>query len=95
MKIEAEKHIVELMIGLYCRKKEGNKELCEACKALISYAHARLSHCPYGDKKSSCKKCPIHCYKPEMREQIRQVMRWSGPRMILYHPLPAIRHLFS
>ena len=31
--------------------------------------------------------------KPEMREQIRQVMRFSGPRMLLYHPVLAIWHL--
>ena len=36
-----------------------------------------------------------HCYKPEMRERIRQVMRYSGPRMITKHPVAAIRHLLG
>ena len=35
----------------------------------------------------------VHCYQPQMREQIRQVMRYSGPRMLLYHPVLAIWHL--
>lgn len=37
--------------------------------------------------------CKVHCYKPEVREQIRQVMRFSGPRMLLYHPVLAVWHL--
>ncbi len=42
-----------------------------------------------------CSKCPIHCYKPKMREHIREVMRYSGPRMIFYHPIIAIKHMLS
>jgi hypothetical protein len=30
-----------------------------------------------------------------MRERIREVMRYSGPRMLLSHPLMAIRHLID
>lgn len=30
-----------------------------------------------------------------MREKIRKVMRYSGPRMILYHPITAIRHVIE
>ncbi len=41
-------------------------------------------------KKTFCANCKVHCYKPQMREQIRQVMRFSGPRMLLYHPVLAI-----
>ena len=35
----------------------------------------------------------LHCYKPDMRERMRKVMRWAGPRMILYDPIEAIKHL--
>ena len=28
-----------------------------------------------------------------MPEKMRAVMRWAGPRMMLYHPIEAIRHL--
>ena len=38
-------------------------------------------------------KCPIHCYKPEMKEKIREAMRYAGPGMILYNPVAAIKHL--
>lgn len=93
--IEREKRVVEMMIRLYCRKKEGKKTLCEGCRILIQYAHARLEHCPFGEEKTSCKHCLVHCYKPEMREKMRQVMRFAGPRMLFYHPVIALRHLIG
>lgn len=91
--IEEEKKIVGQMIRLYCKRHEGNKELCPSCQELLEYAYHRLDRCKYGEEKPTCQKCPIHCYKPEMKERIRKVMRWSGPRMILYHPITSIKHL--
>ena len=93
--IEREKRTVERMIKLYCRHKEGNRVLCRNCEELRDYAFCRLSSCPYGNKKGSCKHCKIHCYKPEMRNKIKEVMRYSGPRMLLYYPIDAIRHLIT
>ena len=94
-RIEQEKQTVEQMIRLYCRKKEGNETLCLQCREVLEYAHARLSRCPFGEKKGTCRLCTIHCYKPEMRERMREIMRWAGPRMLLYHPVAAIRHLWQ
>ncbi len=94
-KKEHEKRMVEQMIRLYCLKKEGNASLCPACEELLKYAHFRLDHCRFGNDKTSCKKCPVHCYRPQMRERIRVVMRWAGPRMMLYHPMAALKHLFK
>lgn len=91
-RIEREKKVVKRMIELYCRKKEKNKELCEECRSLLVYAYERLDRCKYGEHKSSCRRCPIHCYKRDMRDRMRKVMRFSGPRMLFYHPLEAIRH---
>ncbi|MBD3591667.1 nitrous oxide-stimulated promoter family protein [Bacteroides sp. GM023] len=94
-RIAHEKKVVELMIRIYCRKKEKNADLCPDCEELLCYAHARLDRCPFGEKKSSCKKCTVHCYKPAMRERMRLVMRFSGPRMMLYAPWEALRHLLN
>lgn len=69
--------------------------LCDTCRELEAYAHKRLTACKYGNLKTSCKKCPTHCYRKDMREKIREVMRFSGPRMMLYHPVEAIRHMFE
>lgn len=92
-RIDKEIAIVELMIRLYCRRKEGNRELCSDCAALLDYARFRLRHCRFGNGKPSCRKCRVHCYRPEMRSRIRAVMRFSGPRMLLYHPLEFLRHI--
>lgn len=45
------------------------------------------------ESKAFCSNCRVHCYCPDMREKIRMVMRFSGPRMLFYHPVLAIRHL--
>ncbi|VDR36142.1 Nitrous oxide-stimulated promoter [Alistipes sp. cv1] len=82
------------MIRLYCRRKEKNAVLCEDCRELLTYSHKRLDLCRYGNKKGACKKCPTHCYASAFREKIREVMRFSGPRLILHYPLAAIRHIF-
>lgn len=94
-KIEKEKATVELMIRLYCKHIEGNKELCASCRSLLEYAHARLDRCRFGEQKTACRRCPVHCYKPEMRDRIRLVMRTMGPRMFFYAPVAVLKHLLG
>lgn len=91
-----EKQIVEEMITIYCRKRHKNKSksLCPQCQALADYARERTDHCPYMAEKSFCSQCKTHCYRSDMREQIRQVMRFAGPRMIFHRPIAALRHLY-
>ena len=91
-KILSEKKTVELMIHLYCRKKHGCKELCATCKFIKEYAFMRLEKCPFGDEKPACKACKVHCYQSQQREKIREIMRYSGPRMVLFYPTEYIRH---
>ena len=93
-RIEYEKKTVAAMVNLYCRHKEQNRCLCDSCKQLIEYAHHKLEHCKFGNSKSSCRKCVIHCYEPKMRDKIREVMRYSGPRMIFFHPIMALKHIW-
>ena len=92
-----EKRMVGDMIALYCRKTHHTKkgELCAACLELTDYAWQRSDKCPFMEEKTFCSNCRVHCYKPDMREKIRAVMRFSGPRMIFHHPVAAIRHLIS
>ena len=93
-KREREKALVERMITLYCRKKHGTKKvLCPDCAALNDYAQSRSDRCPFMETKTFCANCPVHCYKPVMREKIRAVMRFAGPRMIFTDPVTSIRHL--
>ena len=67
--------------------------LCADCAELLAYARARLEKCRYGAEKPTCAKCTTHCYKPAMRERVRAVMRYSGPRMLKEHPVLAVAHL--
>ena len=84
------------MIELYCHANHSTAgELCQECTKLHDYAIARLNRCPFGADKTTCAKCPIHCYKPDMKAQIKKVMRYSGPRMLRRHPLLAIMHQFD
>lgn len=83
------------MLQLYCRAHHNSSELCPDCAALGDYARRRLERCRFGEGKPTCAKCPIHCYKPDMRERVREVMRWAGPRMLLRHPLLALYHLLD
>ena len=69
--------------------------LCPDCAALEAYACQRSDHCPFIRTKTFCSQCKVHCYHPEMRERIRQVMRFSGPRMLWVHPVLAVRHLWE
>ena len=95
-KRQREKYVVSEMIALYCRKQHKTKgELCSDCSALLEYAKLRSDKCPFMETKTFCSNCKVHCYKKDMRENIREVMRFSGPRMIFTHPVLAIRHVIE
>ncbi len=93
-----ENKTIQAMIGIYCHDLHGSVEkspngLCPECQALVDYARMRLERCPFQENKTTCANCPVHCYKPAMRTEIRAVMRYAGPRMLLRHPVLAILHL--
>ena len=90
-----EKRVVSEMIALYCRAHHQTSSPCKDCTALIDYAHLRSDKCPFMANKTFCSNCRVHCYSPDMREKIRRVMRYSGPRMLKTHPILAIRHLIE
>lgn len=95
-RITRERRTVGHMMEIYCRDHHSSRdELCEQCSRLHEYAMRRLDHCVFKDDKPTCKKCPVHCYKMDMREEMRRVMIYSGPRIMLRHPVLAIRHLFD
>ena len=94
-KIEREKRVVSTMIRLYCKGREGHRELCPECRALEAYAHARLERCPFGEDKPMCNFCTVHCYNADQQAKIKAVMRYAGPRMLFHAPLTALRHLWG
>lgn len=56
--------------------------LCRPCTMLLGHAFVKRAHCPF-NPKPACKHCQSHCYQPMYREQIREVMRFSGRKLVL------------
>ena len=95
-KREREKRMVSQMIALYCRRNHHTSgALCPECAALNDYARARSEHCPFMETKTFCSNCRVHCYDQAHRQRIKEVMRFSGPRMLMHHPLLALSHLIE
>ena len=93
-RLQNEYDTIIIMVKLYCRKQHGESDvLCDECTELLEYSKQRLSNCPFHDQKTTCENCSVHCYKKDMRTKIRDVMRYSGPRMVWQHPVLAFRHL--
>lgn len=87
---------VQAMIRLYCRANHwSGAHLCPSCESLQAYALDRLARCPFQEGKTTCARCPVHCYRPSQREEIRVVMRYAGPRMLTRHPLLTLFHLLD
>jgi hypothetical protein len=92
-RIRRELKTVRVMIELYCRDHHGGgTELCEECRTVWDYANQRVDRCPFRAAKPTCLNCTVHCFQPAMRERIRVVMRYAGPRMLWRHPVLALFH---
>uniref|UniRef100_A0A7C4KI10 Nitrous oxide-stimulated promoter family protein n=1 Tax=Anaerolinea thermolimosa TaxID=229919 RepID=A0A7C4KI10_9CHLR len=96
-RLQRERRTIYAMQVIYCRDHHGLPAgaLCEACQELFDYAMIRLSRCPYQERKPTCANCPIHCYQRGMRERVREMMRYAGPKMLLKHPVLALAHLLD
>ncbi|SDP02643.1 nitrous oxide-stimulated promoter family protein [Desulforhopalus singaporensis] len=94
-RLKRELKTIDSMLKIYCRNhhKTGEEPLCRECQDLLEYAEKRLARCPFGRNKPTCGNCTIHCYQPEKRKKVKEVMRYSGPRMITRHPILALMHL--
>jgi len=94
-RIAREKETIRKMIALYEKQCPQASKAAGHYPALNEYADKRLDKCVFGEEKPACKQCPVHCYQPAKREEMKQVMRWAGPRMLLRHPILTVRHLID
>jgi hypothetical protein len=95
-RMKREKKTIGFMVEIYCKNHHGTHgELCSECAQFREYAFLRLDKCPFQEKKSTCGKCLIHCYRPGMKEKAKKVMRYSGPMMLLHHPALALHHAWD
>ena len=92
-----EKKTIAYMVDIYCHNHHSTQkgELCSECQEFKQYAFQRLDKCPFQDKKTTCGKCVIHCYRLDMKEKVKKVMRYSGPRMLIHHPSLALHHAWD
>lgn len=56
--------------------------LCKECAGLLEHSMQKRALCPL-NPKPACKNCHIHCYTPEYRQRIREIMAYSGKKMVL------------
>ena len=91
-----EQQTMEEMIKIYCHGLHHTKKgtLCPVCTSLLQYTRDRIARCPHMETKTFCAFCKTHCYSPTRREEIRAVMRYSGPRMMLTAPIATLHHLY-
>src|SRR5512138_722152 len=101
--------VLAKFVQVYCRARHGKDDakavidlgallgkdvkLCGECAGLVAYAVERRRKCPL-EPKPSCKHCPVHCYSKEYRAKIREVMAFSGKRLILRGRLDLLWHYF-
>ena len=76
-------YVLTRFVEVYCDRKHATAggALCPECRELLEYAAGRLHACPY-DPKPKCKECKTHCYAPERRQRIREVMKFSGMHFV-------------
>lgn len=103
-RLQREWKTIATMVRIYCHDHhragrvgcpQHAATLCPDCQSLLDYATVRLERCRFGPDKPTCAKCPVHCYLPSRREQVREVMRYAGPKMLWCHPVLAIRHILD
>ncbi len=95
-RMQREGATIKVMVGIYCQAHHDLEVAdCPECSEIQNYALDRLHYCPYQEGKTSCKNCPLHCYKPSMKDKVKRIMRFSGPRMALRHPILTIFHFID
>jgi hypothetical protein len=93
---DRERRTIRAMIEIYCRGHHlSSGRECVECRDLLRYAEMRLERCPFGENKTTCANCPVHCYQPAMRGRVKEVMRYAGPRMTYRHPVLALYHFLE
>ena len=101
---EREQRTISQMVALYCagnhpdertERAHCGEPVCPDCKAIDDYCVKRTERCRSMEHKTNCEECGNHCYAPAQRDRIRAIMRHAGPRMMLHHPVAALRHMLK
>jgi len=84
----AEKNLFSLPAGL------GERRLCPECSGFLLYAVTRRIKCPLESEKPTCKHCRVHCYNKTNLAKVKEIMAYSGRKLIMRGRLDYIWHYF-
>lgn len=68
--------------------------LNEEREEVLQYALKRTENCRHMATKTFCHNCETPCYSKNMMEKITHIMKSEGKKMLLKHPLTAVRQAF-
>jgi hypothetical protein len=100
-RLQRERDTIQAMVEIFCVGHHHSLDtshslgLCAECSTTLSYALQRIELCPHKSEKPSCANCRVHCYRGEWAQKIKQLMRYSGPKMIFKHPVLAFFHIWD
>ena len=72
----------------------GERRLCPECTSFLEYAITKRMKCPQEAQKPTCKHCRIHCYAGPQLVKIKEIMAYSGRRLMLRGRLDYLWHYF-
>jgi hypothetical protein len=100
--------LIGKFVEVYCAGKHGRMEkqpfplpenlgvrrMCAECSQFMAYAVAQRIKCPLEAEKPSCKHCRIHCYAKPQLAKVKEIMEYSGKKLMLRGRLDYIWHYF-
>lgn len=72
----------------------GNRQFCKNCTEFMEYAIKRRLSCPLEAQKPTCKHCRIHCYNSTNREKVKEIMSYSGRKLMMMGRVDYLWHYF-
>lgn len=105
---EKDIRLIGTFVEVYCAGRHGSSErslfclpagvggrrLCSECAEFMAYAVARRMKCPLEAGKPSCKHCRVHCYTKANLAKVKEIMAYSGKKLLLRGRLDYLWHYF-
>ena len=92
-RVHREAVAIGYMIVIFCTgRHQPVDKLCEECRQVLDHVKQAVELCLYKEDKPVCGKCATNCYNPAIKQKLQLIMRYAGPRMMVHHPVLALRH---
>lgn len=92
--VPKERENIRKTFGVYCNANHETTDgkLCPKCTALLTTVMLKIQRCPYGIGKPICDRCETPCFGEKPTNEFREIMKSGQKKMLLSHPLMAVRH---